>query len=143
MTAFVSKTDTTAKTSMPEKQFLNHSYTAKPNGYSHVVTSPPGKMIFLSGAGGTDQAGNMPKDFASQADNTFKHLQNGLEMACASFKDVVKINYVLKDMNDLTELRKVRAKYLNMEKPPAATAVQTGLSGEMLLEVELVAIVPE
>jgi enamine deaminase RidA (YjgF/YER057c/UK114 family) len=128
---------------MPEKQFLNHSYIARPNGYSHVVTSPPGKMIFLSGAGGTDRTGKMPADFPSQAENTFQHLRNGLEMAGASFNDVVKINYFLKDINDLTELRKIRAKYLNMDKPPAATAVQTGLAEGMLLEVELVAIVPE
>ncbi len=126
-----------------EKQFLNLSYRSKPNGYTHVVTSSPGKMIFLSGAGGSDQEGNMPEDFVSQADNTFKNLQAALELAGATFKDVVKINYFLTDMDNLTELRGVRENYLNMDAPPAASAVQTGLGAKMLLEVELIAVIPE
>ncbi len=129
--------------SASEKQFLNLEYRPKPNGYTHVVSSPPGRMIFVSGQGGASTEGEMPDDFASQAENTFKNIRNCLQMAGATFNDVVKINYYLKDMNDLTELRNIRAKYLNMEKPPAATAVQTGLGGDLLIEVEVVAIIPE
>ena len=127
----------------PEKEFLNLPYRSKPNGYTHVVSSPPGRMIFLSGAGGTDREGNMPDDFATQAHNTFRNLKAGLELAGATFADVVKINYFFSDMADLGKLRQVRANYLNMEAPPAATAVQTGLGGSMKLEVELIAVVPE
>ena len=129
-------------TPMPEKQFLNDE-GAKPNGYTHVVTSPPGKMIFLSGAGGSAADGTMPSDFATQAENTFQALERRLQAAGATFADVVKINYFLRNMEDLTVLREVRSRYLNMEQPPAATAVEAGLSGEMLLEVEAIAIVPE
>ena len=127
----------------PEKEFLNLPYRSKPNGYTHVVTSPPGRMIFLSGAGGTDRDGIMPDDFAPQADNTFRNLQAGLELAGATFDDVVKISYFLSDMADLVELRQVRENYLNMAAPPAATAVQTGLGGSMKLEVELIAVVAD
>ena len=133
----------TASSPAPEKEFLNLPYRSKPNGYTHVVTSPPGRMIFLSGAGGTDRDGTMPDDFATQADNTFRNLQAGLELAGATFDHVVKINYFLSDMADLGELRQVRANYLNMAAPPAATAVQTGLGGSMRLEVELIAVVTE
>ena len=127
----------------PEKEFLNLPYRSEPNGFTHVVTSPPGKMVFLSGAGGTDRDGTMPEDFSTQASNTFQHLQAGLELAGATFDDVVKINYYLKDMADLADLREVRAKYLNMYAPPAATAVQVGLGGKMLLEIDLIAVVSE
>ena len=142
----VSHTSVTANTGtiLPkDKQFLNHDYTGKPNGYTHVVASPPGRMIYLSGAGGTDRDGNLPADFATQAHNTFKHLENGLKMAGAGFEDVVKINYYLTDITNLGELRKVRPNYLNMDTPPAATAVEVGLFGDILLEVDLVAIVPK
>ena len=128
---------------MQEKEFLNLPYRSKPNGFTHVVTSPPGKMVFLSGAGGTDRDGNMPEDFPTQAENTFQNLQAGLELAGATFGDVVKINYYLTDMADLADLREVRANYLNMEAPPAATAVQVELGGKMLLEVDLIAVVSE
>ena len=127
----------------PQKQFVNLSPAQKPNGYTHVVTSPPGKMVFVSGQGGAGEDGVMPADFAAQAENTFKNIGKCLELGGATFADIVKINYYLKDMNDLTTLRAVRAKYLNMEAPPAATAIQSGLAGSLLLEVEVVAVVPE
>lgn len=127
----------------PQKQFLNLDPARKPNGYTHVVASPPGKMVFISGQGGAGEDGVMPADFATQAENTFKNIGKCLELGGAAFADIVKINYYLKDINDLATLREVRSKYLNMDAPPAATAVQTGLSGALLLEVEAVAVVPE
>jgi enamine deaminase RidA (YjgF/YER057c/UK114 family) len=124
------------------KRFLNLD-GAKPPGYTHVVTSPPGKMIFISGRGGAAKDGKMPPDFATQATNTFEDLKRCLAMAGATFKDVVKINYFIKDLSNTGELRKIRANYLNMDAPPAATLVQAGLGDGMHLEVEAVAIIPE
>jgi len=124
------------------KQFLNLDGQKAP-GYTHVVTSPPGKMIFISGRGGAARDGTMPVDFAAQATNTFEDLKRCLALAGATFKDVVKINYFVKDLGKTAELREIRARYLDMEHPPAATLVQAGLMDGLLLEVEAVAIVPE
>lgn len=124
------------------KQFLNLE-DHKPPGYTHVVTSPPGKMIFISGRGGAASDGTMPRDFGVQARNTFEDLKRCLAMAGASFKDVVKINYFVTDLSNTGELRKIRAQYLDMEHPPAATLVQAGLGAGSLVEIEAVAIVPE
>jgi enamine deaminase RidA (YjgF/YER057c/UK114 family) len=124
------------------KQFLNVD-GHQPPGYTHVVTSPPGKMIFISGRGGASGDGKLPPDFASQAKNTFEDLKRCLAMAGASFKDVVKINYFVTDLSHTAELRQIRAQYLDMEHPPAATLVQAGLGGASLVEIEAIAIVPE
>ena len=124
------------------KNFLNLD-GKKPPGYTHVVTSPPGKMIFISGTGGSRPDGSMPPDFSSQAKNTFENLKRALSLAGATFKDVVKINYFATDLANIGELRRIRAEYLDMEHPPAATLVQAGLAQGLLLEVELVAMVPE
>jgi len=124
------------------KQFLNVGGN-KPPGYTHVVKSPPGIMIYLSGQGGAGPDGKMPPDFPTQARNTFESLKRCLELAGASFKDVVKINYFVTDMGNTADLRRVRSGYLDMEHPPASTLVQTGLGTGMLLEVEAVAIVPD
>ena len=124
------------------KQFLNVG-GKKPPGYTHVVKSPPGMMIFISGQGGAAQDGTMPADFGAQARNTFENLKKCLELAGATFKDVVKMNYFVTDLGNLTELRRIRSEYLDMEHPPASTLVQAGLTSGLLLEVEAVAIVPE
>lgn len=126
----------------PVKQFLNLE-GHKPPGYTHVVTSAPGKMIFISGRGGASADGALPPDFATQAKNTFEDLKRCLALAGASFQDVVKINYYLKDLSYTEELRKIRANYLDLDHPPASTLVQTGLGGSLLLEVEVVAMIAE
>jgi enamine deaminase RidA (YjgF/YER057c/UK114 family) len=124
------------------KQFLNYG-GEKPPGFTHVVTSPPGKMIFVSGRGGTGTDGKMSNDFPGQARNTFEDLKRCLALAGAGFKDVVKLNYYITDISHTSELRRIRAQYLDMEHPPAATLVQVGLAPGLLLEVEAIAIVPE
>jgi enamine deaminase RidA (YjgF/YER057c/UK114 family) len=126
----------------PAKQFLNAG-GKKPPGYTHVVKSPPGMMIYISGQGGAADDGKMPADFSTQARNTFENLKRCLALAGASFKDVVKINYFVTDMGNTAELRRVRSEYLDMDRPPASTLVQAGLGTGMLLEVEAVAIVPD
>ena len=63
-----------------KKQFLNVD-GKKPPGYTHVVTSASGKMIFISGRGGAAKDGKLPADFATQATNTFEDLKRCLAMA--------------------------------------------------------------
>ena len=124
------------------KQFFNLD-GQKPPGYTHVVTSPPGRTIYISGRAGAAKDGTMPRDFAAQARNTFEDLKRCLALAGATFHDVVKINYFVTDLKNTAELRRIRAEYLNMEAPPAATLVQAGLGEGLLLEVEVIAVVPE
>ncbi len=134
----------TAQMNKPSgKQFLNPIGKAKPPGYTQVVTSPPGRMIFISGQGGMSPEEEMPKDFSAQVKNTFENLARCLKAAGATFDDIVKINYFVTDMSSLQELRRIRAQYLNMENPPAATLVQAGLAPGLLVEIEAVAMVPE
>jgi len=128
----------------PMKQFLNPEGVPKPTGWTQVVSSRPGRMIFVSGQGGASTDGRLPEDFASQARNTFENIRRCLTAAGAKFEDIVKINYYLTDLANTAELRRVRADYVNQSAPPASTLVQAGLVGKgMLLEVEAIAMVRE
>ena len=126
-----------------EKTFMNLPHLPKPEGYTHVVTATSGKTIYLSGQGGAGEDGKLPDDFTTQAENTFKNIQKCLEMAGATFNDVVKMNYYLVDVGDLAQVRDIRSRYINMETPPASTLVQAPLIGNLLIEVDVVAVVPE
>ena len=127
----------------PARQFLNLEGRPKPPGYSHVVTSRPGRMLFISGQGGTGVDGKLPGDFATQAKNTFENIGRCLALGGAKFEDIVKINYYVTDIANTSELRRIRAEYLNMTAPPASTLVQSGLGPGLLLEVEAIAVITE
>ena len=128
-----------AEDASTERRFLNTG--AKPNGYTHTVAvDSPGTMVFVSGAAGAGADGKMPEDFATQCDNTFKSLGERLALAGAGFDDIVKINYFMSPDADLSVLREVRARYLNMENPPAASAIPSPFEAPMMLEVEAIAI---
>jgi enamine deaminase RidA (YjgF/YER057c/UK114 family) len=130
---------TAAEEPPTERKF--HNTGAKPNGYTHTVAvSSPGAMVFVSGAAGAGPDGKMPEDFATQCDNTFKSLGERLALAGAGFDDVVKINYFMSPEADLNVLREVRARYLNMDNPPAASAIPAPFQAPMMLEVEAIAI---
>ncbi len=124
------------------KQFLNVG-GVKPPGYTHVVTSPPGKMVFVSGRGGGNPDGSMPADFETQCVNTFEDMKRCLALGGATFDDVVKINYFITDMSLLGPLRLIRARYLNADNPPAGTLVQAGLIDGLLIEIECIAVIAE
>jgi 2-iminobutanoate/2-iminopropanoate deaminase len=124
------------------KQFMNLD-GKKPRGFSQIVVTPPGRTVYLSGIGGTAQDGTVPKDFATQVDNAFKNIGRALKMTGVDFKDIVKINYFVTDIKKIQQLREIRARYLNMQSPPAATLVQAGLTGELQVEIECIAVVPE
>jgi len=125
-----------------EREFLNTG--AKPNGFTHTVTvSSPGTMVFVSGAAGAGPDGKMPEDFAEQCENTFKSLGERLALAGADFDDLVKVTYFMGPDADLSVLREVRSKYLNMENPPSASAIPVAFKGPMVLEIEGIAILDQ
>ena len=108
------------------RQFMNVG-AEKPPGYTHVVTSAPGKMIFISGRAGAAADGSMPADFSTQAKNTFEDLKKCLALAGATFADVVKVNYYVTDLANTAEFwrhfRFIIRELLRVTKPGRNVAV--------------------
>src|ERR1700760_1508277 len=95
-----------------QTQFLKPDGIAPGNGYTHVVVTSPGKLVFISGQVARDKQGNLvgKGDLRAQTVQVFENLKAALASAGATFNDVVKINWYVKDykQENLAVLREVR-----------------------------------
>lgn len=103
-------------------------------------------MIFVSGSISLNRKGKIVGrgDVKAQARQAFENTKIVLAAAGASFRDVVKVTYYLRNMKDLTEVFKVRQEYFtDPNSYPAATGVEvSGLaSEEALIEIDVIAMV--
>lgn len=63
-----------------------------PFGYSHVVTSAPGELVFVAGQYAADETGAITSpDFADQVARSFENLGVALEAAGVGFADVMHL----------------------------------------------------
>ena len=129
---------------MAERRFLSPETLAPPFGYSHVVDAPASRIIYISGQVplGTDGQLVGQGDFEAQTRQVFQNLSAALEAAEASWADVVKLNYFLRDVGQIASVRAIRDEHVDTERPPASTLVEvSGLfRDDVLIEIEAVAI---
>lgn len=132
-----------AQTEFPKPEGL-----APGTGYSHVVVTSPGKLVFIAGQVARDAKGNLvgKDDLKAQTDQVFANLKAALASTGATFNDVVKINWYVKSYKAeyLPVLREVRDRYINKTNPPASTLVGVAslANDDYMLEVEAVAALP-
>jgi enamine deaminase RidA (YjgF/YER057c/UK114 family) len=67
---------------------------------------------------------------------------DNLQAVGAGFEQLVKLTYYLVDATQLPVVREVRDQYLNLQQPPASTAVEVRrlARDDLLIEVEAVAV---
>lgn len=132
---------------MAQVKRTNPPTLSKPTGYTHIVeVTGPNRTIYISGQIAFDKDGKVvgaPGDMKAQAEQVFKNLEAALTAAGAKFSDVVKMNSYITDMSKIQAVRDVRAMYFK-DVSPASTFVQVAglVRPELLLEVEVVAVVP-
>ena len=129
--------------SSSERRFLSPESLPAPFGYSHVVDAPAGRVIYISGQVPLDADGHLvgEGDFEAQVRQVFDNLTAALEAADASWADVVKLNYFLRDVGQIASVRAIRDEYVDTEHPPASTLVEvSGLfRDDVMIEIEAVA----
>jgi reactive intermediate/imine deaminase len=115
-------------------------------GYSHVVTGR-GKVVVIAGQVALDAAGELvgAGDVAAQVRQVFENLGLALAAAGASFNQVVKLTYFVRDIAHLAVIRKVRDQYVDVANPPASSAVEVSalFRPDCLVEIEALAICPD
>ena len=132
-----------------QTEFLKPAGLAPAHGYTHVVVTRPGRIVFLSGQVANDTAGQLvgKGDLKAQTEQVFANLKTALAAAGATFNDVAKITWYVKGYKseDLPTLRAVRDKYVNTSAPPASTlgGVASLFQDDYLIEVDAVAVVGE
>jgi reactive intermediate/imine deaminase len=126
------------------RRFLSPESLPPPAGYSHVVDAPAGRIVYVSGQVPLDENGELvgPGDLDAQVRQVFENLSRALEAAGASWSEVVKLNYFVRDVSRLESVRTIRNEYVDTERPPASTLVEvSGLfRDDVLIEIDAVAM---
>ena len=129
---------------MTGKRFLAPETLSQPFGYSHVVDAPASRVIYISGQVPLDAEGHLvgEGDFEAQTRQVFENLTRALEAVDASWNDVVKLQYFLRDVGEIASVRAIRDEYVDTEHPPASTLVEVSalFRDDVLIEIEAVAI---
>jgi enamine deaminase RidA (YjgF/YER057c/UK114 family) len=116
------------------------------SGYSQVVTATGGTTVYIAGQVALAPDGTFvgAGDLEAQAVQVFANLRAALEAVGATFEQVVKLTYFLLDASQLPIVRGVCDRYVNVQAPPASSAVEVRrlFREECLIEVEAVAVVP-
>jgi len=130
-------------------RFSNPKTLAKPPGYSYLVEAMgPGRTIYFAGQLGVDTENKFvgePGDFHAQCVQAFENMTLALKAAGARWRDVVKINNFLVNIEgNMSAFREVRDLYLNTQAPPASTTIGVPALARPggLFEIEAIAVLP-
>jgi enamine deaminase RidA (YjgF/YER057c/UK114 family) len=130
-------------------RFSNPNTLAKPPGYSYLVEAMgPGRTIYFAGQLGVDTENKFvgePGDFHAQCVQAFENMTLALKAAGARWRDVVKINNFLVNIEgNMSTFREVRDLYLNTQAPPASTTIGVPALARPggLFEIEAIAVLP-
>ncbi|MDH3214160.1 MAG: RidA family protein [Myxococcales bacterium] len=133
---------------MSDKQFIQPSDTfdSKRFGFTQVVTSPPGKLVFVSGQVALDRDLKLVGggDVAAQAEQALRNLGSSLRAAGASPSDVTMLRTYIVDYRP--EFGAQLAPHFGRffaGRPPASTqvGVQALAAPGLLIEIEAIAVI--
>jgi enamine deaminase RidA (YjgF/YER057c/UK114 family) len=115
-----------------------------PNGYSHVVGLPPGRLVWTSGQVAIDSEGAVPEGWEAQTRLVFENVGRALAAQGAGWADVVKLTYFVTAVEEIATVRSVRDEFVDTERPPTSSLVQVAglFRPDLLVEVEAVAWLP-
>jgi enamine deaminase RidA (YjgF/YER057c/UK114 family) len=124
---------------MPRRLISSGSSFEKSIGYSRAVVD--GERVFVSGTTGFDYATmTISDDVVAQCEQALKNIEAALKQAGASFRDVVRVTYLLTDAANFERCWPAMSRAFG-EVRPACTAMVVGLvDARMKIEIEVTAL---
>jgi|SRR5687768_12417333 len=123
---------------------MNPQGLSTPTGYSHIVSARGGRTVYIAGQVALDAQGRVVGvgDLAAQTRQVFANLDVALKAAGASFANVVKANYYMREAAQVAVVRDIRSKFFTKELP-ASTLVEVPrlANPDFLIEIEVIAVV--
>ncbi len=100
-------------------------------------------MFYSSGQIPLTPEGELVKgDIQAQTHQVFQNLKAVLEAAGASLEAVVKTTVLIKNMDDFAAMKEVYSQYFPNHKPARSCVEVARLPKDVLVEIEVVALVP-
>jgi 2-iminobutanoate/2-iminopropanoate deaminase len=126
---------------MENRAFYPETMHPPLGAYAHGVETPENaKLTFVAGQIGIDMDGNIPDDFAGQADLAWQNCMTVLEHNRLRISDVVKITHFITDPANVAAYGAIREKYLGKIRPASTLLIVAGLAQpNLLVEVEMIA----
>ena len=130
---------------MAAPEFSSPQGLLEPAGYSHVVSIPPGRLVWTSGQVPLDADRRIADGWEAQTRLAFENVGRALEAGGAGWDDVVKLTIYVVDVSELATIRAVRDEFVNAESPPTSSLVQVAglFDPRVLIEIEAVAHLPD
>jgi 2-iminobutanoate/2-iminopropanoate deaminase len=123
--------------------------TFQPDGMwhtpSYVHGLKAGNLLFVAGQVAFDEHGQLvgEDDPAAQTRQVFRNLERVLKAAGARFDNVVKVTTYMTDRRHGDAIRAVRYEYFGGHRPPHTGVIVALGDPRILVEVELIAVLPE
>ncbi|UXN63648.1 RidA family protein [Phyllobacterium sp. A18/5-2] len=123
-----------------ERIFSGSPYEEKA-GYARAAVA--GGWIFVSGTTGFDaQTKEFPADVEAQCENCFRNIENALERAGATLKDLVRVQIFVTSQEEFERIIPIIRKHCYEARPANTTVFAQLVAPHMRVEVEAIAVAP-
>lgn len=120
-----------------EKKVVRPAGAEPSASWSHGILV--GDTLYISGMGGEDTSGKIPRDFEAEVKQSLDNIGAVLKAAEMSAGDVVSVQVYLTDVSTFERMNAVYKTYFKDPRPTRTTVVVAKLVGEGHIEITVTA----
>jgi 2-iminobutanoate/2-iminopropanoate deaminase len=126
-------------------EFIEGNERTRSRAYSPAVITDGGRVVWLAGMGGTNDADGKPiDDFAGQTRQAFKNIEATLKRAGGTLADIVTMTVFIRNQSDGDEFVKIRGELFKSGFPASALITAKDFAvPQILVEIQSVAVIGE